>query len=203
VSLAFAYDRSTSSRWIDADGRLHATANLTRGCVNDYLGSEIPDAARYGLAPAATYRLFRDPNELAKAAPSFDNLPVLAEHYIVTSTDPQQGLVVGATGSDSEFDPPFLRNSLVIWVQSAIDDIVSGRKRELSCGYRFSLDMSPGIYVGEAYDARMVNIEGSHVALVPDGRVGSSCAIDAEPRPAWLSRQEDALGAFRRRFCVA
>jgi uncharacterized protein len=171
--------------------------------VSPYAGAEIPDAARYSLDPSAIYYLLRDPNELAKAAPSFDNLPVLDGHYIVTAKDPQQGLVVGASGSDSEFDPPFLRNSLVIWTQDAIDDIVSGRQKEISCGYRFSLDMTPGVYQGAPFDARMVNIEGSHVALVPDGRVGPDCAIDEAPCSAWLAREQERFEAFKRRYCVA
>jgi len=200
--LAYAFDRSTSSRWFDRDGRLHCVANISRAQVAEYLGREIPDAARYGLSPDATYRLFRDPAELAKAAPSFDLLPLLAEHHEVSADDPRPDLIVGASGNDSEFDSPFLRTSLVIWRQDAIDDIMSGARREISIGYRFDLDPQPGTYQGQPYDARMVNIGGSHIALVPDGRAGPSCAIDEAPQPAWLVRQEETFVALKRALRV-
>jgi uncharacterized protein len=203
VSLAFALDRSTSSRWFDQDGRLHCTANISRAAVNPYLGREVPDFLKHRLDPDRLYKILRVPGELARAAPSFDNLPVLSEHYVVSADDPQPGLVVGASGSDAEFDPPFLRNSLVIWRQDAIDDIVSGRTRELSCAYRFDLDLTGGRFLGQPYDGVIRNIVGSHIALVEEGRAGPDCAIDEAPRPAWLVREEERLAAFRRHYCVA
>lgn len=202
MSLSFAFDRSPISRWIDRDGRLHVVANISRAAINPYAGREIPDFATYRLDPDKIYQVFRDPDELAKAADTFNNLPVLSEHYVVTAVDPQPDLVCGASGSDAEFDPPFLQNSLVIWRQDAIDDVVSGRRREISCGYRFEVDLTPGRYLGSAYDIRMRNISGSHIALVEAGRAGPDCAID-RAFPSWLARQEEALAAFRRRFCVA
>jgi uncharacterized protein len=203
VSLAFAYDRSPSSRWVDADGRLHCdVVNISRAAINPYAGREIPDFAKYNLNQDKVYQVFRDPDELAKAADTFNNLPVLSEHYVVTAADPQPDLVCGASGTDAEFDPPFLQNSLVIWRQDAIDDIMSGRKREISCGYRFELDLTPGRYLGSAYDIRMQNISGSHIALVEEGRAGPDCAIDRAPWPSWLAREEERFEAFRRAYCA-
>ena len=37
--------------------------------------------------------------------------------------------------------------------------------------------MVPGVYEGKAFDGRMTNIRGSHVAAVAEGRAGSDVAV--------------------------
>ena len=44
--------------------------------------------------------------------------------------------------------------------------------REVSCGYTADLDVQPGEFQGERYDAIQRNIKLNHVALVPRGRAG-------------------------------
>jgi uncharacterized protein len=75
----------------------------------------------------------------------------------------------------------------VIWDQSAIDAVESGETADISCGYRYRPVMEPGTFRGEPYDGRMVDIEGSHVALVPDGRV-PGCLV-ADYWPTWMPRE--------------
>jgi len=50
-------------------------------------------------------------------------------------------------------------------------------QREISCAYHWVPDMTPGVYEGTAYDGRMTNIEGNHVALVEQGRAGSDVIV--------------------------
>ena len=153
-----AFDRG-SVRSIDQDGRLRVEwANISKANVCPYLGSEIPDAEALGLDPKQIYKLLRDPDELAKAAPSFNNIPLLSEHVPVSADDHRPGLVVGATGSDSEFVAPYLRNSLVVWAADAIKGIENDEQRELSCAYRYVADMTPGTYRGESYSGVMRQI---------------------------------------------
>src|SRR4029077_19016588 len=122
-------------RTYDRDGRLHVEiSNISKATVNPYIGREIPDWKALGLNPDKVYRLLRDPDELAKAAPTFNNIPVLSRHVPVTADDHKPDLVIGSTGTDSA---PYLRNSLVIWARDAIDDIESEVKKELSSGYRY------------------------------------------------------------------
>src|SRR5262249_20752731 len=76
----------------------------------------------------------------------------------------------------------FVRNALVVWPQHAIQDRESDARQELSCGYRYTADMSPGSYEGEPYDGVMRDIQGNHVALVTEGRAGSDVVVgDAMP----------------------
>jgi hypothetical protein len=167
----------------DADGRLHlALVNISRACVNEYLGSEIPGYEALGLNPGKLYRLYRDPEELAKAAPTFNNLQVLSRHVPVDVADHQPNLVCGSTGTDAQFVAPFLQNSLVIWTSAAIEGIENDTKKELSSAYRYRPVMEPGTADGEHFDGRMTEIIGNHVALVSEGRCGPSVVVADQAR---------------------
>lgn len=177
-----AFDRATV-RTMDVDGRLHVeVSNISKAAVNPYLGSEIPSAEQLGLDQNRIYQLLRDPAELEKAAPTFNNIPLLNQHIPVSADDHQPDAVVGATGSDAEFIAPFLRNSLVVWESVAIAGINSRQQCELSAAYRYVPVMTPGVFEGQAYDGIMTQIVGNHVALVEVGRAGSDVVVgDSNP----------------------
>ena len=179
----FAFDRG-SYRTVDPDGRLHvAVNNISKAAVDPYYGHEIPGAAELGLDLDRLYYLLRDPDELAKAAPTFNNLPILAEHVPVSADDHQPDLVIGSTGTNAVFDAPYLRNSAVIWTRDAIGDIDAERKKQWSCAYRYRVDMTPGKFNGLRYDGIMRDIVGNHVALVETGRAGPEVMVgDAMPK---------------------
>jgi len=187
-----ALDRA-SVRSYDADGRLHvAASNISKACVNPYWGREIPDCRELGLDPNKQYRLLRHPDELAKAADTFNNLPVLSRHVPVSADSHQPYLVIGSTGTDAAFRKPYLTNSLVIWAKPAIDAIESNEQRQLSCAYRYAADMTPGVYEGESYDGVMCDIVGNHVALVRDGRAGPEVMVGDEKPTLWRDMRWDA-----------
>jgi hypothetical protein len=68
-------------------------------------------------------------------------------------------------------------------MDKATVDAVDAGKRELSNGYRSTIDFTPGITPsGERYDAVQKEIRGNHVAVVAKGRAGPECRIgDAAP----------------------
>lgn len=174
---ALAFDLQ-SLRQKDVDGRMHvAKSPISKANVCPYYGYEIPNAEALGLQPDHIYRLLRDPIELAKATDTFNNLPLMSTHVATSADDPQKDLVVGATGTDAVFDPPYLYNSLVIWDGDAIGGIESNQQRELSSSYRYDADMTPGVFEGQPYDGRMTNIVGNHVALVTKGRAGADVLV--------------------------
>jgi hypothetical protein len=167
-----------SARTVDKFGRLFiAMSNISKATVNPYRGSEIPGCAALGLDPDRVYMLLRDPEELKKAADTFNNIPLLDRHIPVTAEAPSQQFVVGSTGTDARFDEPFLRNSMVVWTATAIAGINTNQQRELSCAYSYDADMTPGVYEGKAYDGIMRNIKGNHVALVEVGRAGPDVVV--------------------------
>lgn len=177
-----AIDRMGSVRTFDKDGRLHVdTTPISKANICGYFGREIPNYEELGLKPEQTYRLLRDPIELERGAATFNGLPVLDEHPTntsrVTAADPQKHITVGSTMRNAIFEDPYLKNGLTIWAGPLIEKIKSGQQRELSCGYDYDADMTPGTYKGEPYDGRMTNICGNHVALVPNGRAGSDVTV--------------------------
>lgn len=172
-----ALDRA-SVRIVDQDGRLHVEiTNISKAVVNPYRGAEIPDFERLGLDPDRIYFLLRDPQELEKAAATFNNIPLLSKHIPVTADEPQKEFIVGSTGTDASFEAPYLKNSLVVWDAVAIAGIESREQQELSSAYRYEADMTPGTYQGAAYDGVMRNIRGNHVALVEVGRAGPDVVV--------------------------
>ncbi|MCH4572248.1 DUF2213 domain-containing protein [Achromobacter xylosoxidans] len=172
-----AFDRATVRR-IDVDGRMHVEiSNISKATVNPYLGNEIPDWEALGLDANRIYFLLRDPQELEKAAPTFNNIPLLSKHIPVSAAEPQKEFVVGATGSNASYQAPYLKNSLVVWDAVAIALIESEEQKELSSAYRYRADMTPGVYEGVAHDGVMRDIRGNHVALVEVGRAGSDVVV--------------------------
>jgi 8-oxo-dGTP pyrophosphatase MutT (NUDIX family) len=175
---AFAFDRA-SVRRTDNDGRLHVeVTNISKANVCPYLGREIPDWYGLGLDADKVYHLYRDPEELAKAAPTFNNIPVLSEHVETNAGNHKHELVIGTTGTDAEFKAPFLRNSMSFWDGDAIEDVERELKKELSSAYRYRADMTPGTAPsGERFDGVMRDIVGNHVALVEEGRAGPDVVV--------------------------
>ena len=168
-----------SVRKYDRDERLHVVKSpISKAGISEYLGREIPKYEELGLAPEKRYRLLRDPEELRKAAPTFDNLPILSRHVEpLNARDHHPELVIGSTGTDAAFEAPLLNNSLVFWPEQAVRDIESDAKSELSSAYYYDADMTPGTFEGQPYDGVMRNIVGNHVALVPRGRAGPDVAV--------------------------
>jgi hypothetical protein len=175
--VLFAFDRA-SVRSYDHDGRLHLTlCHISKSNVCPYLGKEIPNAEMLGLKPRTVYQLLRDPDELAKAVKTLNNIQLLIKHDPVSAEDPKKDLVIGSTGTDAVWNDPYLDNSLVVWDQDGIDGIEDDTQKELSAGYYYTADMTPGIYEGVAYDGVMRNIRFNHVALVVEGRAGDDVIV--------------------------
>lgn len=146
--VTLAFDRS--ARTYDADGRLHvALTNISKATVNPYFGKEIPGYKDLGLDADKIYQLLRAPEELAKGAASFNNIPLLSKHTPVSADEPRKEIVVGSTGTDAVFNEPFLQNSLVVWDAEAIAGIETKEQCELSCAYRYIPVMTSGEYEGQ------------------------------------------------------
>jgi 8-oxo-dGTP pyrophosphatase MutT (NUDIX family) len=186
-----------SNRTFDLDGRMHVNVtNISKSNVCDYLGSEIPDYEKLGLDRNKIYKLLRDPDELRKAAPTFNGIQVLMRHVPVSAEDHQPWDIVGTTGTDAVFEEPYLKNSLVLWAQRAIDAVESEDQKELSSAYHYRPIMEGGSYNGVKFDGRMVEIIGNHVAVIREGRVGHDvCVADSAENLQWR-----ALDIALRRF---
>lgn len=186
-----ALDRAAvSARTFDADGRMHVTGcRISKANVCGYYGREIPDYKNLGLDSSKLYMLYRDPEELAKAAPTFRNAQLLmpAGHTrAVKASNPNKLMTVGTVGSGISFDGTYLvSDQLTVWAREGIDAVQSEDASELSSAYHYRVEMIPGVTPqGVAFDGRMRDIMGNHVALVRSGRAGSDVFVnDSFPHP--------------------
>jgi hypothetical protein len=178
------FDAAASLREKDpATGFLHVKSSpLTKEQVAPYLGREVPGFEELGLKPDGVYYALRPAEELAKAAKTFDGIPVLLGHHADSAEAPQKEHRVGSTGTDAEFKAPYLTNSLHITDAAAIEAIENGSCKEISVGYGCDPDLTPGEFQGARYDFVIRGIRANHVALVPKGRAGHDVAVsDGQP----------------------
>lgn len=192
-ALYLALDKG-STRSLDSFGRMNVEiANISKANICPYKGEEIPGWEELGLERDKIYEMYRDPRELEVAAPTFNRIQILKKHVPVDVDDHQMWDIVGTTGSDAQFDGTYLTNSLSIWTKEGIDFIESGDQRELSCGYAYVPDMTPGNFGGKRYDGVMRQIEGNHVALVEEGRAGHDVVVGDSA----LDRRENTMKPTR------
>lgn len=178
-----AMDRSVRS--LDQYGHLRVERTpISKANVCPYYGREIPRWRDLKLDANRLYRMYRDPEELARCAATFAGKPVLIRHTPLTARGHQRHVVVGALGDDVRFDEPFLTSPMTVWDGEAIQLVEDEEQREISASYGYRADMTPGRTAdGEEYDGVMRDISGNHVALVKDGRAGPDVLVeDARPR---------------------
>ncbi len=181
VSESLSFD-AASRRHVDENGFLHVSlCHISKEAVNEYWGAEIPGGHALGLNPDKIYRGYRPAAELAKAAPTFNGLPLLKEHVTDSAAAPQKALRVGNLGTEARFNAPYLNNALVIQDAEAVAALSprNGRpaRRQLSASYRYDPVFRPGVFQGQAYDFIMTNIRGNHVAIVEEGRAGPDVVV--------------------------
>jgi ADP-ribose pyrophosphatase YjhB (NUDIX family) len=191
-----ALDKNSVRRF-DQDGRMVVeVTNLSKEQIRPYKGEEIPGWEELGLDPDLVYKMFCPAEELEKAAPTFNGIQLLQRHTPVDVDDHKAWDIVGTTGSNARFESPYLKNSIYIWTQKGISFVESGEQKELSCGYHYTADMTPGKFDGEEYDGIMRDIKGNHVALVSEGRAGPDVKVaDSAIEMQW-QRLESVLADF-------
>ena len=174
---ALALD-AASKRHKDVNGFLHVDAsNISKEAVNPYYGREIPGWEELGLEPDRVYMGYRPGEELKKAAPTTNRLPIQRRHHDESAEAPAKDTRIGSMGSDGRFEAPYLINSLAFTDAEAIEEIESGEACELSLGYMYDPDFTPGTWDGVPYDFVMRNIRANHLALVPRGRAGRDVVV--------------------------
>lgn len=186
-----------SARTRDKNGFLQVkTSNLTRDHVAPYYGREIPGWEERHLDPDRIYYGWRNPDELKAALSTFNGVPLLIEHKFDSAEHPNKELRVGTVGTSAKWEPPYITNALSVWDEKAISAIEDGTLRDLSCGYRYKPDFTPGETPdGLAYDFVMRDLACNHVALVHEGRAPYCYVSDEKPRGITMSEETKVDGA--------
>ena len=124
-----AFDAATKRR-IDENGFMHVeSSHITKEQVAPYYGREIPGCNELGLDPKKIYYGYRPAEELIKAIPTFNGLPLLLNHYVESAENPQKEHRVGSLGTTAAWNAPYVDNALSITDAAAIDAVDSGKFR--------------------------------------------------------------------------
>lgn len=173
---------SVSDSTVTPEGFLVVPGMLARTGVQDYQAYELGmegDAMR-------TVRLYRPPEEVFNpdSMASFEGKPVTVDHPSEPVTvDNWKSYAVGEVSGIHRVGDLLAAKTICIKDSAAIAALKSG-KRELSNGYRFTLDLTAGVTPqGAAYDGVQRNIRGNHIALVDTARCGSACRISDSTNP--------------------
>lgn len=147
---------------------------ITQEGVFPYSGKMIGDPS---LEPNKLYNVYRPLEELIKAKDTFEGVPFIDGHEMIGA---------GGTPYDKRAAQGFLSNivsegkkiygDLKIWSESLKKKIEQGVK-ELSLGYRCIYEPAKGVFNGKPYDFIQRNLVGNHLALVPEGRMGSDVKV--------------------------
>lgn len=172
-----------TSRIVTSEGFLVVPGTLARTGIQEYRAHELGLDAD-GVDPMRVIRLHRPSDEVFgdDSMRSFESKPVTVDHpKEAVNADNWKQYAVGEV-RDVQRSAELMTGTVIIKDASAIEAMQSG-KVELSNGYSFNLDMTPGTtHDGKAYDGVQRNIRGNHVALVDAARCGSACRIaDSQP----------------------
>lgn len=143
---------------------------------------DTPIVGRTGIQlyknPDGTIRRELRPSEEVFSADSlatFSGKPITDDHpgEPVTAKNAKR-LAVGMMQSAGMPDGDNVKVPIIIMDADVVDKCVSGKKRDLSLGYKVDIDETPGTWNGQDYDAVQRNIRINHLAIVPRGRAGNA-----------------------------
>jgi len=159
------------------DGRLIGTAIINRAGVQVYYD-------RFGNR----IRELRPAKEVEKAVKSFENLPITIDHPRTLVDDSTiEKVIKGLTGIAS-YGYGVTRSRMTLFSKDAINASRTSHQ-ECSCGYTCDIVKRKGVWIdqwgvqgtpGEKYEYDQIqsNIQGNHVALVPQARAGDIAKFD-------------------------
>jgi len=172
-----------TARQTDVNGWYEIKGNpLSKVGVFPYSGAQL---GLDGDDSDKIFMVYRPEEELSsdECVDSFRLIPWVDEHELLGAA--KEGLtpaeakgIQGVIGDDVFFDKAtgVLKGNVKVFSDKLAKMIEDG-KRELSCGYRCTYDMTSGVFDGEKYDAIQRDIRGNHLALVKEGRMGKDIAV--------------------------
>lgn len=133
----------------------------------------------YRNADGSIRRELRLPEEVfnADALASFVGKPITVDHPKtgrVTAADAHR-VTVGTMLAEGKQDGDTVRADIVIHSPDAI-----GNRRQLSLGYMAEMDMTPGEWNGQKYDAIQRKIRVNHLSVVHSARAGSVAKLNMD-----------------------
>ena len=164
----------------------------------------------YSDGKGGVRREFRPPSEVGdpESLATLANKPFTDRHpkrfVDSNNTDAIAGTIGPNVIWEQDFEDGFVRVTVVAHRAETVAAILSGKRDEVSCGYRADLEMTPGIFVDHAgvsheYDAIQRNIRYNHMAAVEEGRAGPK----ARAKTFDEKNIEDRFNEMKKRFAIS
>lgn len=136
----------------------------------------------YGLEPDVLYPVYRPREELRKGCESFNGVEMRNEHEMIgdgAGMTPADSSVGGGTIFNVRMNPDKpseMIGDMRISGEELRNEIRNGKK-QLSLGYFCKYRREDGEFDGKPYKFVQFDLEGNHVALVKEGRMGSGVRV--------------------------
>lgn len=199
ITLKIKRDSNSNFSFTDNENYLKVVVYATKTGIFDYSTSD-----------GKLYKEYRSPEQVFKKE-SMESL----NNKVLTRLHPPEMLnsentskyAKGFTLNDVEQEGDFLKITVIVTDKTLIDEILSGKLKELSCGYYCVVKDGKGITpAGEEYDGVQEDITYNHLATVPEGRAGSEVKfkldskgnIDLEDFYKSTENKNDNKGAKKR-----
>ena len=152
-------------------GFLRVPARLTRVGVLQY---RLPDGSIRRELRAPEHVFSKQSLDSMRSAPLTDLHP----HQFVTPDNVTE-LQKGVVSDNIKATKRFVEADIIVQDRELIEAVKRGDRRELSPGYTVKLDMTPGEYNGERYDAIQLDPRTNHVGIGPKdwGRSGPEVSL--------------------------
>lgn len=193
-----ATDKGTIGRMVTHDGYVVAAHSiLARTGIQTYRASDFGLQKIMKIDSDAILRLYRPEDEVfdAESLASFNHVPLTIDHpsEALVSADNWSQVAKGEV-CDIARDAQYVVGTVIIKSRDAIEAVNQG-KVELSAGYRFELDLTPGTTPdGQAYDGVQRHIRGNHVAIVDEARCGSACRVGDSQKGEKMEKKMSVKG---------
>jgi len=163
------YDKGSIEISESGDGFLRARVVIARPGVFPYL-TKSGDICYEAKLPEDLFSEITINS--AKGVPVLDGHPAPDDNGGMVDTTNWEKHVKGALGDTITIENQMLEATETIFDAGLISELKSGKKLEVSIGFKTAIDETPGEFEGEKYDVRQTNIIINHIAHVEDGRAG-------------------------------
>lgn len=164
-------------------GFMHIKGTIARTGIQKYYGYELGNEE----APMEVFNVYRPKEEVLseESLKSFTNTPATDDHPPeFVNIDNYIDYACGSMSNTETYEKDgidYIKTDVVITSRKLIEKI-NGGKVELSVGYTQDLKQESGEFMGEKYDYVQTNIRANHIAVVSQGRCGSSCRLTPDEK---------------------
>lgn len=169
---------------ITSQGYLKADAFATRSGIFPYL-----------LKDGSIRRELRPPEEVFRldSLETMKSVAITNDHPpIQLDADNTKTYQVGHTGEKIDQIGIYMKVPVTITEKKSVDDVMNG-KTQMSAGYLCDIEMTPGEWEGEFYDAIQRNICYNHLSIVDFGRAGPEAKIKMDSDDLFLNSEDGVM----------